>query len=64
MESDYFYPAHADREQPRTWAESGAKDAWQVANDRVREVLANHNPDYLTPEQQGEIKALFNILLG
>lgn len=64
MERDYFYPAHADREQPRTWAENGAKDAWSVANERVREVLGSHKPDYLSPDQQSEIKARFNILYG
>jgi trimethylamine--corrinoid protein Co-methyltransferase len=63
MERDYFYPTHADREQPRTWAENGAKDAWSVANERVREVLSTHEPAYLTQEQQRDIKARFNILL-
>lgn len=63
MERDYFYPSHADGEQPRTWAENGAKDAWCIANERVREVLATHKPSYLSPDQQREIKERFNILL-
>lgn len=64
MERDYFYPTHADREQPRTWAKNGAKDAWAVANERVREVLSTYEPAYLSPDQQREIKERFNILLG
>lgn len=63
MERDYFYPTHADREQPRTWAENGAKDAWQVANAHVRQVLDTYHPTYLTPAQIAEIKSQFNILL-
>lgn len=64
MERDYFYPKHADREQPRTWAANGAKDAWNIANERVRQILHTHEPAYLSPDQQREIKARFNILLG
>lgn len=64
MERDYFYPTHADREQPRTWAENGAKDAWGVANARARQILQTHRPEYLTTDQQREIQARFNILLA
>lgn len=63
MERDYFYPTHADRDQPRTWAENGAKDAWHVANAHVRHVLDTHHPTYLTSAQKAEMKSLFNILL-
>jgi trimethylamine--corrinoid protein Co-methyltransferase len=63
MERDYFYPSYADREQPRTWAENGAKDVWSVANERVREILNTHEPAYLSPDQQREIKSRYNILL-
>lgn len=27
MERGYFYPSHAECDQPRAWAENGAKDA-------------------------------------
>ena len=64
MERDYFYPALADREQPVTWQEQGSRDAWDVAQDRAREILANHHPDYLLPDQDAAIKAKFNILWG
>ena len=62
MERDYFYPRLADREQPITWAENGSKDAWDMAQVRAREILATHNPAYLTPEQDAAIRAKFNIL--
>lgn len=62
MERDYVYPTLADRDPPRTWAEKGAPDAWRVANARARQILASHRPSYLTPEQDAEIRARFDIL--
>ena len=35
MERDYHYPKLADREQPRTWAENGALDAWDRAKAKA-----------------------------
>ena len=62
MERDYHYPKLADRAQPRAWAEDGALDAWVRAKKRARAVLATHHPIYLTPAQDGEIRAAFNII--
>ncbi|MDA7963965.1 trimethylamine methyltransferase family protein [Ruegeria sp.] len=62
MERDYFYPSLADRDEPRTWQEGGARDAWSVAKDRAREILETHQPNYLTPEQDAEIRKRFRIL--
>ncbi len=64
MERDYFYPSLADREEPRTWAANGGKDAWTVAHERAREILSTHQPTYLTQEQESAIKARFHILHG
>jgi len=62
MERDYFYPTLADRDEPRTWAENGAQDAWAVAHTRVLEILESHRPTYLTSEQDAQIRQRFNIL--
>ncbi|MEM9580600.1 MAG: trimethylamine methyltransferase family protein [Pseudomonadota bacterium] len=62
MERDYFYPALADRDEPRTWAEAGAADAWRRANHKARQILASHHPQYLTPEQDAAIRAKFNLI--
>ena len=62
MERDYFYPSLADRNQPRTWAEMGAKDAWSMARARAKGILETHHPTYLTEEQDRAIRAKFNIL--
>jgi trimethylamine---corrinoid protein Co-methyltransferase len=62
MERDYFYPSLADRDEPRTWAEKGAQDAWSRARHRAQEILRDHRPSYLTPQQDREIRAQFKIL--
>ena len=62
MERDYFYPSLADRDDPRTWAENGGADAWSRARTRANEILRDHRPEYLTPVQEAEIRARFNIL--
>ena len=62
MERDYFYPSLADRENPRTWEENGALDAWQQANAKAKSVLAEYHPQYLSGEQDAAIRAKFKIL--
>ena len=62
MERDYFYPSLADRDEPRTWAQNGAQDAWTRARVRAGEILASHHPAYLSPEQDRTIRDRFNIL--
>ncbi|MDB2610932.1 MAG: trimethylamine methyltransferase family protein [Amylibacter sp.] len=62
MERDYFYPKFADRDEPRTWFENGAKDACFRAREHAKEILLNHNPNYLSEDQDKEIRSRFNIL--
>ena len=62
MERDYFYPSLADRIEPQSWAENGAKSAWAVATERVRGILAKHHPKYLSSDQDAMIRSQFKIL--
>ncbi len=62
MERDYFYPALADRDEPRTWADKGAPDAWDIARRKATEILRSHHPEYLSAAQDQAIRARFNIL--
>lgn len=61
MTRDYFYPTIADRDEPRTWSEKGAQDAWSRAKARALEILDGHHPAYLSQAQEDEIRARFNI---
>ncbi|MCL6286163.1 trimethylamine methyltransferase family protein [Ruegeria sp. 2012CJ41-6] len=62
MEQDYFYPSLADRDEPRSWAESGAADAWSRARARACDILQTHSPAYLSDKQDTAIRARFRIL--
>ena len=62
MERDYFYPSIADRNEPRTWAETGSTNAWERANHKAKQILKEHTPSYLSDEQEAEIRAAFNII--
>ncbi|MEM7301343.1 MAG: trimethylamine methyltransferase family protein [Pseudomonadota bacterium] len=62
MQRDYYYPDLANRDEPRTWAESGAPDAWQRAREKAREILATHNPDYIPASADAAIRDRYNIL--
>lgn len=64
MQRDYFYPALADRDSPKVWAENGAADIRARARDRVRETLASHHPAYVDAAVDGRIRDRFNILLA
>lgn len=62
MERDYHYPHLADRDQPNTWAEAGAQDAWARAKARARSILDTHHPSYLSSDQDQRIRDEFRIL--
>lgn len=63
MERDYVYPSLADRDQPIAWSEGGRLTAWQRANARAREILAEPGPVYISSAADAEIRGQFNILL-
>ncbi len=62
MERDYFYPTLANRDPPRVWQESGAPDAWTLAREKARDILRNHQPQYLDYAQDDAIRRAFRIL--
>jgi len=65
MQRDYFWPSSlSDRAQPAVWEEEGAKDMWQRANERVRDILATHVPSYIDPSADAQIRGSYPILLA
>jgi trimethylamine--corrinoid protein Co-methyltransferase len=63
MQRDHFYPDLADRNEPRTWAEEGAKDIWQRAHDKALEILNVHRPKFVDAAIDQKIRDSFHILL-
>ncbi len=64
MQSDYFYPALADRRTPQEWQSGDDKDLLERARTRTRELLAAPPPDHIPDEVDREIRARFPIRLG
>lgn len=62
MERDYFYPSLANRDDPKTWEEKGAPDAWSMARQKAKDILASHHPEYLDTAQDTAIRNAFRIL--
>lgn len=63
METEHFYPKLADRVDPRSWQEAGAKDMWKKAHEKAQQILDSHFPDYLDPVVDIKIRDRFNIKL-
>ena len=51
----YWFPKITNRETWGPWMAAGGKDMRQRANDRARQILAEHRPKPLTDEQEREI---------
>ncbi len=65
MQRDYFWPSTlTDRDQPAVWAEQGATDMWQKANIKVRDILKNHRPEYLSEDADQKIRSKYPIQLA
>lgn len=63
MESDFLYPEIADRKSPAEWEEAGSKDIREVAQEKVREILATHYPSHISAEVDPKLRAMFDIKL-
>ena len=61
MQTEYVYPIIGDRNSPEDWADAGARNALQMAHERVKTVLAEHHPDHVGPEVDARIRAAFPI---
>jgi trimethylamine--corrinoid protein Co-methyltransferase len=63
MLRDYYYPDIADRNDPATWSDLGAKQAWSNARLKAQQILDSHHPAYLSTEADRWMRDHFNILL-
>ncbi len=63
MQSEYIYPALADRASPREWEESGRPDLLKAARRRKQALLAAPNAAAFAPALDAAIRARFAIHL-
>lgn len=63
MQSDYFYPATADRRTPQEWHDDGAKDLLDIARQKTEQILNAQVPAHISEETDAAIRAKFPIHL-
>jgi trimethylamine--corrinoid protein Co-methyltransferase len=63
MQTEYLYPDIADRLTPGAWEEMGQQTLYAQANERVREMLSSHYPQYIDPAADARIRERFPIRL-
>ena len=63
MKTDYLYPEIADRRSISEWEEGGARDAREVARDKVQAILAEHYPSHIPEQLDRQLRDNFNIIL-
>ncbi len=61
MQSDYFYPALADRCTPEEWREQGAQDILDYARRRTREILESPRPTHIPKDIDTAIRKKYPI---
>jgi trimethylamine--corrinoid protein Co-methyltransferase len=63
MQSEYVYPAVADRLSPKAWAEAGKPDLIQAATARKNRILAESQAPFIDPATDAVLRAAFKIHL-
>ena len=61
MQTEYVYPAVADRTSPKGWAEAGRPDLIAQATARKNRILAESGAPYIDPATDAAVRAAFNI---
>ena len=63
MESEYVYPALADRENPDSWRDKGSSDMYSRARVRVAEIMTRNYPMHISTEADARVRDHFPIRL-
>ena len=63
MQTEYIYPAIADRTSPKEWEENNRPDLLESAIRRKREILSQASPARLSPDLDARIRRDFRIHL-
>ena len=63
MNSEFLYPALADRTSPDEWEENGSPDIREKAQQRTREILSSHYPVHIDPVVDTVLRERFPIHL-
>jgi trimethylamine--corrinoid protein Co-methyltransferase len=64
MQTEYLYPEVGDRRSAGDWEESGSRSVYQLAHEKVNEILSGHYPEYVDPKTDALIRDRFPIQLA
>ncbi len=59
MQDEFFEPGLADRDHYGTWNSTGRTDMKMRARRKVEEIISTHNPCYIDPENEKQIRSRF-----
>ena len=60
---EHLYPEVGDRRTTNDWQDGGKETVYDLAHERVKQLLANHYPEYIAPEADARIRENFPIKL-
>jgi trimethylamine--corrinoid protein Co-methyltransferase len=63
METEYLYPEIGDRRTAGDWLEEGRQTIYDLAHDKVKELLSGYYPNYIDPKADAKIRENFPIKL-
>jgi len=64
MQTEYVYPALADRSSPKEWEELGKPNLVASAVAEKERILSEYFPDHISAELDMKLRNTYNILLG
>jgi len=63
MQTEYLYPEIADRLTPGAWQEMGGENLYEQAHHRLKEMMSNYYPQYISASADARIRERFPIRL-
>jgi trimethylamine--corrinoid protein Co-methyltransferase len=63
MRTEFLYPALADRRDTTSWQNAGSPSIYEQAHERVRKILSEHYPRYISADVDQKIRQHFDIRL-
>ena len=64
MQTEYLYPEVGDRRTAGDWEEAGSPTVYELAHERVKEILSSHYPNYIDSKADAAIRDEFPIKLA
>ncbi len=63
MKTEYVYPGLGDRQSVNDWLDAGSQTIWQLAQQRVDDVMTSTPPTHLPATAEAAIREAFDIYL-